>query len=1086
MRKCFAMMAVVLLAGGATDSLAKDSQTVPKTVDALRIGEVTGDLPAGGVPQSYTRGTLPDTLCFGYVDGGGFAMPGEVWTFDHDAGNPEEGWTTIDQTQQPDPYFRHVTDAIWDADPENVVAAPDFNTLGVAWVGLFGTEANTLCWQAGLGYGNAWCQRLYSPERTYSGGNVPYGWRHFNDTEEDYDYVNVWLRLLPSQEEGTNPLKQYTGLLGLAPGHPVDPPVGVLDSGTLTSSNFNGSTRYQIVFEMTADGGWSDEDASYPTEYGPAAFDDVLIGTTTYNFEDGLQGWTPAACQGKGTYFGIAPLGDYTIEDPCQCSLLDNILEMHDTEPIWHPEGQLEYAVSPIIDVLNDVTPGTLGGEGQLEIFVEWDQYSVMPRANGVLFRTGASYYPFLCEITNDTGWSPRVGEGPFHYVGTAPVCGTYRTSVTTVDANGTPVPTEAEQVRYMYELASSCGFFAIPESECTHVTNFTPILDNIKLCFTRVPVAPQISFGLGTQFQDGFAQGTQINDPSKAGRADATTGVTLPGDQSPIIAGDSLSIAGPVVLADGSNSWETQLWFRVARKGPLAGASYTDWRNQVNEATGVNIEAGQFASAFMDSSMQGTSTFKNKFASYLREDEWAAWGRTGPELTGNVEIIKDDVIYPGTQIEYFVSANFIGSTDKYLLPDTTGGNFAEFEILPNWRDVGGEVYKYPCLLYVDAYNRGAQVFIQAAVDSLGLEIDRYDYFDVTSNWKTPMSRGGRADATNGCTIPQLLGYRGILVNTGATNISGLMWPNDYAMFSDWLTAAVCGAEAERQGLIMNGDGIANSMNLTGASLLSRMGASHTSDWYADVSGNHSTCVRIESPLAGGELYGTNNSVSSNYDYDAYGNWCPQQFFYDVLGATDQGFGNRVYRDDSATETPFAQVVAENMDNENYRTIVDGVSWHHIAVPENGGVDRCVSSQQNITDAAFNEMAAALEWVFETDYDLIVPLCEDPCGGAPTAIDPPGSIGRGVTKLFQNSPNPFNPRTAIRFALATTGPAEISIFDVAGRKVRTLVKGELEAGSHEVVWDGTDDAGRPLTSGVYWTQLVAGGHTFNKKATVLR
>jgi hypothetical protein len=78
-------------------------------------------------------------------------------------------------------------------------------------------------------------------------------------------------------------------------------------------------------------------------------------------------------------------------------------------------------------------------------------------------------------------------------------------------------------------------------------------------------------------------------------------------------------------------------------------------------------------------------------------------------------------------------------------------------------------------------------------------------------------------------------------------------------------------------------------------------------------------------------------------------------------------------------------------------------------------------------------------------------------------------------ELAQNFPNPFNPETTIRFKLATAGKAELAVFDVSGRKVRTLVNGVLTAGSHEVRWNATDDAGNLLPSGVYIYRLNADG-----------
>ncbi len=65
-------------------------------------------------------------------------------------------------------------------------------------------------------------------------------------------------------------------------------------------------------------------------------------------------------------------------------------------------------------------------------------------------------------------------------------------------------------------------------------------------------------------------------------------------------------------------------------------------------------------------------------------------------------------------------------------------------------------------------------------------------------------------------------------------------------------------------------------------------------------------------------------------------------------------------------------------------------------------------------------------------------------------------------------PNPFRQRTTVTFALPARSLSSVRVYDVAGRLVRTLVEGHLDAGPHEIVWDGTDDAGRRVASGVYF------------------
>lgn len=74
-------------------------------------------------------------------------------------------------------------------------------------------------------------------------------------------------------------------------------------------------------------------------------------------------------------------------------------------------------------------------------------------------------------------------------------------------------------------------------------------------------------------------------------------------------------------------------------------------------------------------------------------------------------------------------------------------------------------------------------------------------------------------------------------------------------------------------------------------------------------------------------------------------------------------------------------------------------------------------------------------------------------------------------RLRGNHPNPFNPSTTIAFDLPRTGPVSLTIYDVQGRRIRTLLDGTLSAGAHSRVWDGTDDRGSRAASGVYLYRL---------------
>lgn len=110
----------------------------------------------------------------------------------------------------------------------------------------------------------------------------------------------------------------------------------------------------------------------------------------------------------------------------------------------------------------------------------------------------------------------------------------------------------------------------------------------------------------------------------------------------------------------------------------------------------------------------------------------------------------------------------------------------------------------------------------------------------------------------------------------------------------------------------------------------------------------------------------------------------------------------------------------------------------------------------------------------------------------------PDSIGSGditgdvipdmpaASYLSQNYPNPFNPMTTIQFGLKESSNVTLKIYDVSGRLIRALVSGRLEPGIYNESWDGTDDRGHGVASGVYFYSLRTGSFTDRKKMVILR
>jgi hypothetical protein len=93
---------------------------------------------------------------------------------------------------------------------------------------------------------------------------------------------------------------------------------------------------------------------------------------------------------------------------------------------------------------------------------------------------------------------------------------------------------------------------------------------------------------------------------------------------------------------------------------------------------------------------------------------------------------------------------------------------------------------------------------------------------------------------------------------------------------------------------------------------------------------------------------------------------------------------------------------------------------------------------------------------------------------------------RPVIELPRNVPNPFRQTTTINYLLDTSGAATLRIYDPNGRLVRDLATGYHEPGHHSVAWDGTDESGRPVPSGVYLCCLQIRGEQASRKLVVRR
>lgn len=89
-------------------------------------------------------------------------------------------------------------------------------------------------------------------------------------------------------------------------------------------------------------------------------------------------------------------------------------------------------------------------------------------------------------------------------------------------------------------------------------------------------------------------------------------------------------------------------------------------------------------------------------------------------------------------------------------------------------------------------------------------------------------------------------------------------------------------------------------------------------------------------------------------------------------------------------------------------------------------------------------------------------------------------------EIFQNTPNPFNSQTKITYTLPCRLFIKIEVYDILGRKVKTLLKEFVDAGYHQSIWDSRDDNGFPVSSGLYIYSIKAGDYYLNHKMICIK
>jgi len=152
-----------------------------------------------------------------------------------------------------------------------------------------------------------------------------------------------------------------------------------------------------------------------------------------------------------------------------------------------------------------------------------------------------------------------------------------------------------------------------------------------------------------------------------------------------------------------------------------------------------------------------------------------------------------------------------------------------------------------------------------------------------------------------------------------------------------------------------------------------------------------------------------------------------------------------------------------------------------------------------------NGVTDAFEIFIATDNSLTCIETLDPTYATQNWIYANGNIDEGVTfavdcspvainadiiplkfQLYNAYPNPFNPVTTLRYDIPENSHVTITIYDMLGRHIKTLINQTQDAGYKSVIWNATDNFGKPVSAGIYLYQIQAGEYISTKKMVLLK
>jgi hypothetical protein len=997
------------------------------------------------------------------------------WQFDNANGTPnEQGWTKVDKTTQITQYF-HVDGTAC----HGITPVAGNKSM---WCGQWATTQDPWCgWVALPGYGNGWDQSLVS--QVINKTSLQWSWKAVWDSEPGYDFTYAeyydnaagsWVALAVNAGAGF-----YTGA-----GGPV--------TETFTVSAPTGST--QLRFHFASDGGWSDEDGLWPTGQGAFKVDDISVTAT--GFSNGPQTFETAACDAKsspdgfwsaqmpagfGLYAALHSAASIVQEDPC-LKPVSNLWGFFDSPIVtnyacggWPLQGALAYGPDAAgLYMYNEIWSPWLANLGSGSNYqIEFLTYRDLPLDN-------LQFYIWEVRSRGASGCPLTWNSDTFVYFGDQ------KDWFPELFQIGAFVPAGAVDVQIALGAIDACGFWCgIYGTGACH--SHAPLIDQVK--FYRLAFAgPQWIVRDIDLFQDNFSENGGITGPA---RCDMPQDI-LPGANGGILPGDSLAVevSDPNGIATDPTVGGPAVYLFVKvtdRSGVLKAAkSGVAIQSPDNTRYPGDPNAGTLRYPYVGAG-SAPAGLPAGWSQYRMDRTYVSSGGSQAnkyccdlmDIANSKHLVENQaanvgVFTPGDVVNYFLGAkNTLGQWSYFHR--TVGGqgalnitlslgeassNAMEWSVLP---DAGRQPGDLGDILFVDdADDRGgpAQRYFDWAFQYLGLE-DRVDRFDVIG----PSSNVGNSLASRVKNVStQIIGdpveiYQKILWNSSDLS-SGLIGdggaPNggssaeksdDFGLLYNFLSN-----HPENPGVYAAGDDMVQDW-----STLIGLGAINVKSVYMNhalVNGSHVAAGEPVSPLVT-KTVGSPIGPSSMY---AFGG-CPLINDFDVVQPTGT-LAFTAMRYTGATRGAVVAQATPNSAGTTARFVLSGFAYNFIRDDAVGGPPDRVNHLRDI-----------LIWF------------QNPIG-EPTGIDPVAF----ANNLDDNYPNPFNPTTTIKYSIAERGQVQLKIYNAAGQLVRTLINEEQAPvqGGFSKIWNGMNEQGQPVASGVYFYQLTAKNFSQTKKMVLLK